>query len=231
FRVSGSPVDLTVREDSKSVRIELLTLAPFADELRAALLVLHLRTETRGRSSPSSAGFRHRPDNPAGVGRVRGAPVLGGSIADQLVAWEATWRLPRGRRDPVLRHMLEKHADAMLEQLPKQSGISSDVQRSLVGRVGGGDIRMKSIARELGLSARTLQRRLAEEGATYQELVDDARKQAASRYLNNSHLAIGEVAYLVGFSEPAPFYRAFRRWFGVTPEQFRSRSDSRSVRL
>src|SRR5262249_25587554 len=107
--------------------------------------------------------------------------------------------------------------------LPKQIGISSNVQRSLVARVAGGDVRMKSIARELGLSARTLQRRLAEEGVTFQELVDEARKQAASRYLNNSHLAIGEVSYLVGFSEPAPFYRAFRRWFGVTPEQFRSR--------
>jgi AraC-like DNA-binding protein len=226
FRVTGSPVDLIVREDAESVRIELITVAPFAAEFLAALIVLHLRTETEGRFSASSIGFQQRPDDPAGFERVLQCPVIVSSAVDELVVSPAMWRLPLRRRDPVLRQMLEKHADAMLEQLPKQSGISSDVQRSLVGRVAGGDIRMKSIARELGLSARTLQRRLAEEGATYQELVDDARKQAASRYLSNSRLAIGEVAYLVGFSEPAPFYRAFRRWFGVTPEQFRNRRDS-----
>lgn len=75
--------------------------------------------------------------------------------------------------------------------------------------------------RALNFSARTLQRRLAEEGVTFQALVDRALKDAASRYLGNANLAIGEVAYLVGFSEPAPFHRAFKRWFGVTPERFR----------
>src|SRR5262249_29516740 len=161
-----------------------------------------------------------------GFERLLGCPVIVSTPADEIVVSQAMWRLPLRRRDPVLRQMLEKHADAILEQLPKQVGISSDVQRLLAARVAGGDIGMKSIARELGLSARTLQRRLADEGVTYQELVDDARKQAASRYLNNSHLAIGEVAYLVGFSEPAPFYRAFRRWFSTTPERFRLQTRS-----
>jgi AraC-like DNA-binding protein len=71
------------------------------------------------------------------------------------------------------------------------------------------------------MSGRTLQRRLADEGVSYQELLDDARKEAAGRYLHESALAIGEVAYLVGYSEPAPFHRAFRRWYGTTPEAFR----------
>jgi AraC-like DNA-binding protein len=232
FRVTGSPVDLNVREDAESVRIEVITTAPFASEYLAALMVLHFRTETDGRFSASSIALQQRPDDPAGVERVLGCPVIVNAPADELVVSQAMWQLPLRRRDPVLRQMLEKHADAILEQLPKQSGISSDVQRLLVTRVAGGDVRMNSIARQLGVSGRTLQRRLAEEAVTYQELVDEARKQAASRYLSNSHLAIGEIAYLVGFSEPAPFYRAFRRWFGVTPEQFRSSSsESRSVRL
>jgi AraC-like DNA-binding protein len=59
------------------------------------------------------------------------------------------------------------------------------------------------------------------EGVSYHALLDDARKAAASQYLSESTLAIGEIAYLVGYSEPAPFHRAFKRWFGKTPEAFR----------
>jgi AraC-like DNA-binding protein len=56
-----------------------------------------------------------------------------------------------------------------------------------------------------------------------QELLEDARKEAAGRYISESTLAIGEVAYLVGYSEPAPFHRAFKRWYGMTPDVFRRR--------
>ena len=61
------------------------------------------------------------------------------------------------------------------------------------------------------------------EGVSFQELVDEARKEAAGRYLGESALAISEVAYLVGYSEPAPFHRAFKRWYGVTPDVFRQK--------
>ena len=82
-------------------------------------------------------------------------------------------------------------------------------------------MRIDALARELAMSSRTLQRRLAAERVSYQELLDDVRKQAAARYLAEPTLAICEVAYLVGYSEPAPFHRAFRRWYGMTPENFR----------
>jgi AraC-like DNA-binding protein len=82
---------------------------------------------------------------------------------------------------------------------------------------------MRTVARQLAMSGRTLQRRLAAEGVSYQQLLDDTRKEAAGRLLIESTLAIAEVAYLVGYSEPAPFHRAFRRWYGVTPEAFRNR--------
>jgi AraC-like DNA-binding protein len=73
------------------------------------------------------------------------------------------------------------------------------------------------------MSPRTLQRRLAEEGVSYQTLLEGARKEAAGRYLADGTLAIGEIAYLLGYSEPAPFHRAFKRWYGTTPEAFRRR--------
>ena len=67
----------------------------------------------------------------------------------------------------------------------------------------------------------SLQRKLAEAGLSYQELVDATRKTAASEYLSNATLSIGEVGYLLGYSEPAAFHRAFKRWHGVAPQVFR----------
>ena len=98
------------------------------------------------------------------------------------------------------------------------------MQRTLASRVAGGDVRIDSIARHLAMSARSLQRRLSAEGVTYQALVEETRKEAAGRYVAGSTLSLAEIAYLVGYSEPASFHRAFKRWYGVTPEGFRNRN-------
>ena len=128
------------------------------------------------------------------------------------------------RRDPILRRFLEGQADAMLARMPAKTGLAVDVQRALASRVAAGPARMSSIARQFGMSERTLHRRLAADGVSYQELLEEARKAAAGRYLDESSLAIGEIAYLLGYSEPAAFHRAFKRWYGKTPDQFRTRS-------
>ena len=112
-------------------------------------------------------------------------------------------------------------AKEILARLPARTGLALEVQRALATRVAGGDTQIQTIARQFAISERTLQRRLAGEGVSYQSLLDDARKEAAARYLSGSTLAICEVAYLVGYSEPAPFHRAFKRWYGITPEAFR----------
>jgi AraC-like DNA-binding protein len=103
------------------------------------------------------------------------------------------------------------------------SGAALEVRRALVSRVAGGDTRITAVARALARSARSLQRQLAAEGVSYQQLVDLTRKDAAERYLADSSLPIGEVAYLLGYSEAAAFHRAFKRWNGVTPAAFRHR--------
>lgn len=133
------------------------------------------------------------------------------------------WRLPLRRRDPALRHVLEDHANAILARLPAHAGVAFEVQRALSGRVAGGDTRIGAVADRLAMSSRTLQRRLAAEGVSFQELLEGARREAAGRYIGESTLAIGEVAYLVGYSEPAAFHRAFRRWYGMTPAAFRQK--------
>ena len=79
------------------------------------------------------------------------------------------------------------------------------------------------MAQALHLSQRTLQRRLQEEGTSYQQLLDDTRRDMAEQYLQQPGLTLLEVAYLLGFADPSNFFRAFRRWFGCTPNEYRAR--------
>jgi AraC-like DNA-binding protein len=124
-------------------------------------------------------------------------------------------------RDPILRGVLERHALEMLARLPSTSGTGLEVRRALATRVVGGDTRIGTIARALAMSTRSLQRKLEAEGSSYQALVDESKRDAAERYLSDSALPIGEVAYLLGYSEPAAFHRAFKRWTRMTPHTFR----------
>lgn len=80
-----------------------------------------------------------------------------------------------------------------------------------------------NMAQALLLSQRTLQRRLQEEGTSYQQLLDDTRRELAEQYLGQVDLTLLEVAYLLGFADPSNFFRAFRRWFGETPGEYRGR--------
>jgi AraC-like DNA-binding protein len=131
--------------------------------------------------------------------------------------------LPLRRRDPILASLLQQRADEAITRLPPLDGVALDVQRALASRVGGGDTRIETVAQTLGTSVRSLQRRLATAGLTYHELLNLARKDAAARYLTDSLLSIGEIAYLLGYSEPAAFNRAFRRWHNEPPQAFRLR--------
>ena len=81
---------------------------------------------------------------------------------------------------------------------------------------------MDHVARKLAISKRTLQRRLREDGATFQEVLADVREALARHYLQRTTLSGAEISYLLGFEDPNSFSRAFHAWTGKTPEQLRS---------
>jgi AraC-like DNA-binding protein len=80
------------------------------------------------------------------------------------------------------------------------------------------------------MAARTLQRRLAVEGVSFKELVDLARRDVSERLLADRSLSVAEVGYLLGFSEPSAFHRAFKRWRGVTPLEYRRSTQATTAR-
>jgi AraC-like DNA-binding protein len=119
--------------------------------------------------------------------------------------------------------MLERQADAIAPRMPPVNALGLEVRRALMSRLARGESDIELVARDLAMSSRTLQRRLASAGLSYQDLLDSVRRDTAERSIADSALSIGEVAYLVGYSEPAAFHRAFKRWTGVTPQAFRQR--------
>ncbi len=100
--------------------------------------------------------------------------------------------------------------------------ISHRVRQVLCRLLPHGEPRRDAVAQALHLSERTLQRRLHDEGSSFQRLLDDTRRDLAGQYLAQADMALLEVAYLLGFADPSNFYRAFKRWYRLTPSEFRA---------
>ncbi len=126
--------------------------------------------------------------------------------------------------NPLLLRTFEQHADAVLRNLEQQGTKSQKVARVLAERLKGAVPPLSEIARELAMSDRNLQRALKNDGTSFQQLLDQVRRDLAVRHLANPATSAGEVGFLLGFSEPSAFHRAFRRWTGMPPSAYRAKA-------
>jgi AraC-like DNA-binding protein len=218
----GSPIAFEFHEDEDPVRVAMTCPGQiFVVEYTAALSLLHLRREAGGRLEIASVHFAHRPDDPSEFERVLRCPIVVADSWSGLAMPPASWRLPMRRRDPVLRAILERQATNSTPRAAPTPDTASRLRGFLASRISGGDTRIEAAARGLATAPRTLQRRLAAEGTSYQDVLEGLRREAAESYLAEGALSVGEVGYLLGYSEPAAFHRAFKRWHGVTPVEYR----------
>jgi AraC-like DNA-binding protein len=228
LRLGEAPSVPYLDETEEPIRVRLVGRdTPMSAEFSVTLSLLHFRDETDGRFRAAYASFCHTPDDLAEMERVLDCPIRIGASWNGWALTRETWALPLRRRDPALADLLQRQAEEAIRRLPPMSGVALDVRRALASRVGGGDIRIQAIAAMLAMSCRSLQRHLAAAGVSFQHLLDQSRRDAAERYLSDARLSIGEVAYLLGYSEPAAFNRAFRRWYDITPLAFRQRGRDR----
>ncbi len=123
--------------------------------------------------------------------------------------------------DPQLARFLERYAEDALASLPSLGQVSTQVRELLARGLRDGDTSLKVVAGKLAMSERNLQRQLKAENTTLKRIVEDLRRELATRYLKRPNLSVSEVAYMLGFSETAPFFRAFKKWTGKTPGDFR----------
>jgi AraC-like DNA-binding protein len=220
----GSPFPLEIDDTDDPIRVVCLTSDPgmrFGVAYSISLMVHHLREETDPSVAFEYVSLMHEPDDRSEVERILGCRVRAQAAWSGVALSREAWTQPMRRRDSVLRSMLEDHATEVAAKRPMGDPLIASVRRALVRRIGRGDDSVEAIARELAMSPRTLQRRLSEAGVSYQELSDQLHREVAEKHLTDSRLSIAEVAYLLGYSEPAAFHRAFKRWNGVTPQEFR----------
>jgi AraC-like DNA-binding protein len=105
---------------------------------------------------------------------------------------------------------------------PRPSPFRAEVERRLEPLLDSGEVGIERVARDLGYSRQTLYRRLKAEGSTYEQLLDGLRRRLALRFMSEG-LSVKDSAYRLGFSDPAAFSRAFKRWTGTSPSVMRTR--------
>jgi AraC-like DNA-binding protein len=142
---------------------------------------------------------------------------------DALVYDTNTMRLAVIGADSKLFKVLEQACQKILGPMPKKQDIVYDVRELVIDRLAKGTLYFDDVARELNMSSKTLERRLAARGTTFSSLLDGIRSGLAKRYLSDTDLRLDQIAYLTGYSEPAPLVRAFKRWTRTTPMQFRAK--------
>jgi AraC-like DNA-binding protein len=188
-----------------------------------AFFVCFGRRMTEAPVSPLELWVRSaRPPHAAEYRRLFECPVRFGQRTDTLWIPTAALETPLLAADSEVHTLLAATADRHLEELSDR--MTARVRAVVESLLPEGPPSIDSVARRLAVSERSLQRGLHGEGTSFTELVDETRRALARRYLEEDRFAAVEISYLVGFSHPNSFYRAFRRWTGTTPEAYRRAS-------
>lgn len=162
-----------------------------------------------------------RPSSDARPAEKFGCEVLYDQPQNSL-SYQAEWL----DKKPVLGNsvtyaQVARICDQLLIEMKQNTGVAGRARQVLLANLESPPD-ADALARELGLSTRTLRRRLQEENTSYRELIDDLREQTAIRYLRDTRLTVENIAFLLGFSDPAAFRYAFKRWTKTTPNEFRT---------
>ena len=175
--------------------------------------------------SPLEVRFPHSaPDDSSELRRFFACTLKFENARSELVFSRELLNRPLLKADPNLQAILEGQVVAMIEKLPKGEAATDAVRRYVVGELCNGEPTLEEIAPRLHMSPRTLHRRLDEEGTSFRRVLTEVRRELATRHLTERQIAISEIAFLLGFSEPSAFHRAFKRWTGYAPIVYRERA-------
>ena len=175
---------------------------------------------------PAELSLMHDGGDPVGYAeymRVFGALPRFNATANvaQFEASLLAWPVPNA--DVSLYPVLQQHAEQLLRQrAAPAAGIVAQVHDAIVRRLSQGQVRVAIVAEELDLAPRTLQRKLADAGSSFQQVLDEARFALARDYLRQPGLSLVDIAFLLGYQEQSAFSHAFREWSGLNPGAWRA---------
>jgi AraC-like DNA-binding protein len=171
--------------------------------------------------APLRVQFRHAaPADITEHRRIFRCPVEFGGQNNVLTLSRAQLEFPIATSDVGLRAILDRHADEILARLPRL-GLVPKTRAALADALAAGTPTLAAVAKRMRTSTRTLQRRLAEDGVRFDDLLDGLRRELAIQHLGDARLTVAEVGFLLGYNDATAFHRAFRRWMGCTPQTYR----------
>lgn len=192
-------------------------------EATLASVIAIVREFAPGPIAPRAVHFQHRAlAAPEDYRSYFDAPVTFEAEMDALLFSAASLDRRNRLGDEGVARYLVSQLDAEMAALAAPETLDEAVRRAVQDALSDGVPKAATVARRLGLSERTLQRRLGAEGLSFRDLVDAARRDLACGLLEHSDYALADVAFLTGFSEQSAFSRAFKRWSAETPTAFRA---------
>lgn len=155
-----------------------------------------------------------------------GCPVRFGQPVTRLVIPVSALAAPLRQPDPTLLKLMEAQVDTAMAELPQAGDLAETTRRVVAHLAPQGMPELEQVAHELRLSPRVFYRRLAEQGLNFRELREAALQQVAEMHLRDQRLTLAEVSALLGYAEQSAFSRAFKRWTGMAPLQWRQQAAS-----
>ncbi len=229
FRLINTWMSYSVEEHADEFRFALKSkigpVPPPGVEITFTVLTMRARAVAGDDWSPKRISFLHQPiADTAPYEAFFRCPIQFGGDAAWLAVSREDWNAPIHERDEMLYGVLSDHASMLLEARPDPDDIVSKVKAQITRDLNEGEPDRATIAENLMMSERTLQRRLSERGLTFHDVVDQVRERLARKNVAGEDLTLTEVAFLLGYSESSAFIRAFKRWTGETPRAYRKRA-------
>lgn len=226
-RVVGELGTARLEEDGEDARLwwDCPVPMPYARYVREAAVagwVAVARALMQEPLAPLAVYFQHAaPADATPHAQVFGCPVHFDAPDTGVVFPRAWLALPLRAPDMALGVIMGEHAARLLADFPAGLNLVNEVRSAIYRRLASGEPAIEDVATDLQLTARALQARLRKAGASYSEIVDGLRRSLAAALVTDERLPLVDVAFLLGFSEQSSFTRAFRRWFGCAPGEYR----------
>jgi AraC-like DNA-binding protein len=223
---------ITTKDDE--VRIEVSW--PFAGGESAPPLLIDViftlvtelgRRGTKTNFQPKRVELTRTSEPKDGLPTYFGCAVKYRAMRDALVLRASDLELPFVVQNDELLQMLTPQFENQLKDRRAKLSTVDQVKSVLKRLLSGSRPDVVMVAKELGMSERSLQRHITDEGTTFRQLLVETRRELVREYLNNDSVEITEAAFLVGYEDPNSFYRAFRSWEGQTPAEWRAANQSR----
>jgi len=228
FKPLIGPIVVTVRDDADGLELTYRWLdtsvrqPAYMHGLEALFVTKLARLGTRERIRPREVVVPELPREPLPFEDYLGIRMKVGDVI-RVTFDAADAHRPFLSANRAMWDIFEPELRKRLSDLEGDATFAERTQAVLMEALPAGRFGMDDVARRLGLSARTLQRRLRGENTSFKTVVDDTRESLALHYLRRTQLTATEIAYLLGFDEATSFFRAFQRWTGTTPEALRQR--------